>query len=202
MLFPVGRWQFRHLLPLYHLCSTEVTSAPSLSSFRKLRLQHKHSCLSSRSWVSRWGVGEQREAVPGGWAAPASGHRWKTQDTPDCPLDHWRQQVPAQFFSSLLSTSHHLFSLWQILWAEPHTDPACLDWTKGKILWDHFYLHTSPKSPNLPVPYAHLCYGHCDILAQKKIEANTWFFFMHHIMIFFFCIKLEQFFLKWGKKAL
>lgn len=31
---PLGRWQFRYFLPLYHLSSTEVTSAASFSTSR------------------------------------------------------------------------------------------------------------------------------------------------------------------------
>lgn len=39
-------------------------------------------------------------------------------------------------------------------------------------------------------------------ISTEKNWGKYVIFFMHHIMIFFFCIKLEQFFLKWGKKAL
>lgn len=152
-----------------------------LSSFLQYLQELKHSCVCPG--VGSAGEEGRAEAVPGGWAAPAAEHRGRTQDTPECPLDHGRQQITAPFLSSLLSTSHSLLFLYQLLWAETQTDPACLKAQTSETI----YIFTpSRRAQTYLAPYAHLCHGHCDILAQKKIKANMWWCFMHHIMIFFF----------------
>lgn len=52
--------------PLYHLSSTEVTSAPSFSTFRKLKLQHKHPCLCSRDLDQQVSSGRADRGCSGG----------------------------------------------------------------------------------------------------------------------------------------